>query len=304
MHWTLIMAFRPTELNQPIPDGVAHLNLCYEKLGQKTVDELVAIMSAIPPSVASLDLGCNELGRKTGAELVVMMRAIPPVASLNLNGNALGQKPVAELVAIMKAIPQSVTSLNLYGNELDRKTGAELVAIMKAISQSVTSLDLSNNNLGEKTVEELEQISRCLPYVINIHCEELSQEKLTTLNRYSGHGIKATIQVFNEKFPFLKEALPSDLSLHVLGFLWPCINTDIKKVLSKELLPQALPLQELPPQDTPWLNRYRVGAFLALALVAAYAAEPPYKSLVLGLIAAICLISFESNNEQTLRPRL
>ena len=271
-----------------IPPSVTSLNLDGNDLGGKTADELVAIMRAIPQLVTSLNLEGNALGRKTGAELVAIMRAIPPsVTTLDLSRNALGRKTADELVAIMGAIPQSVTSLNLSHNDPVLITGAELVAIMRAIPPSVTSLSLSRNFLGEKTVEELEQISRCLPYVINIHCEELSQEKLTTLNRYSGYGIKEHIQVLNEK-------LPSDLSLEVLSFLWPCIKIDIKKVLTKES----------PPQEVQWLNRYRVGSFLALVSAAAYAAEAPYESFVLGLIAAICLLSCESNNKQALRPRL
>jgi hypothetical protein len=214
------MAFRPTELNQPIPEGVTSLDLSDNSLGQRNGDELVAIMKAIPQSVTSLDLCCNDLGQRNGDELV---------------------------------------------------------AIMKAIPSSVTTLDLRSNGLIAKTVEELEQISRCLPYVINIHCEELSQEKLTALTRYNGHGIKATI---------------SDLT-------------------------KELPLQESPPQDAPWLNRYRVGAFFSIAsaiaeVIILLACDIAIKTalmwagvigcpIVLGVIAAVGFyLLFEPNSNQTI----
>ena len=281
MRWTLIMAFRPTELDQPIPEGVTYLDLSRNELWRKTDVELVTIMRVIPQSVTSLDLGFNFLGGKNGAELAAMMGAIPPsVTSLNLGLNHLGRKTGAELVAIMRAIPQLVTSLNLDGNDLGLKTGAELVAIMRAIPPSVTTLNLSWNVLGEKTVEELEQISRFLPYVINIDCKELAQEKLTALNRYNGHGVKAKIQVLTKESPL-----------------------------------QALPLQESPPQDAPWLNRYRVGAFFSIAsaiaeVIILLACDIAIKTtlmwagvigcpIVLGVIAAVGFyLLFEPNSNQ------
>ena len=47
MHWTVMMQFRPTKLNQPIPNGVTLLDLGAYDFGQRTLDVLVAVLSAV-----------------------------------------------------------------------------------------------------------------------------------------------------------------------------------------------------------------------------------------------------------------
>ena len=71
---------------------------------------------------------------------------------------------------------------------------------MGAMPPSVNSLDLSKNLLERKTVAELEAVSKCVPWVVNILCNDLLQAQLAALNRYNGCSIKASILVLAKNF--------------------------------------------------------------------------------------------------------
>ena len=149
-----------------IPASVITLDLSDNKFDKKTADEFIQMIKVLPEGLTSLYLANNDLGYITADELVKMMKALPEdLAFLYLGNNKLGIKTTDELVHIIAAIPRGLASLNLKSNRfIGKETAAdELVLMMKALPVGLESIDLSFNSLHSRTLPELVEMLKAFP---------------------------------------------------------------------------------------------------------------------------------------------
>ena len=116
-----------------IPKNATSLDLRWNALHTKTIQELIYFIHSLPADITLLDLRHNQLGKKSVAELVKLLQAIPSSVDIHLSWHDFSNIIQPELLIVLNS-----RSVIWEMNELTRQEVMQLLDQRYALVSHVT----------------------------------------------------------------------------------------------------------------------------------------------------------------------